>query len=601
MTELSIREDFLSKINTTNLYKSIISKNELDNLNKNDKTLILNSLIDTMKKKYKTLELPKINEKNITNVKKSFNDLCIKEQMTVIASIKKNNDTGNQIHDRKFDRDFNSFKKTVSISERPTSSIDDSAKQNMSISDRLKELEESRNSDVRKPNTAIPDFLKPVRVGKVDPAYNPSSIQSTDSKQPPKGLLGYSNDDESNFSSVSLSSNKFNDSMTVQERLSQLEKDRQMPPSAPTSNTSSFPPPQQTSVNLQNHSQNNPQNNMQPSFPPPQQTSVHTQNNQQNNMQPSFPPPQQTSVHTQNHAQNNMQPSFPPPQQTSVNSQNHAQNNMQNNISPQNTYSPPNYSPQQTQPNYPQQQPNYHQQPSTDSINMINSLSRTINEMKLELDSLKNTKKQFTKKSLQLEINKTDSLYKYSFSSVENVISLKLVSYDLPPPIYNINEDTYFNYMIDNNDTKINIKLGYYSIEKLIKVLNTNNDLIFSLDDRLKVQINTKDENKQFKIIPNIISYKLGFVSNKDNIPMILADRIYDLRLPTKLNFYIMNLQEAPIGILNFNGTSICDLNFSKPTVLNKLDIKFTTEDDSLYNFNNIPYNLSFIVDIIVS
>ena len=79
----------------------------------------------------------------------------------------------------------------------------------------------------------------------------------------------------------------------------------------------------------------------------------------------------------------------------------------------------------------------------------------------------------------------------------------------------------------------------------------------------------------------------------------IVADKLVDLRVPTKLYMYIINLQESPVGILNFNGSSICNLVFDTPISLNELNILFTTEDKEEYNFNNILYNLSFKIDII--
>ena len=84
-----------------------------------------------------------------------------------------------------------------------------------------------------------------------------------------------------------------------------------------------------------------------------------------------------------------------------------------------------------------------------------------------------------------------------------------------------------------------------------------------------------------------------------DDVQTITASNLYDLRLPTKLYLYINNLQEHPIGILNINGSSICDLNFNIPISLDLLDIKITTEDNINYNFNGINYNLSFQIDIL--
>ena len=73
MSEKNTSKDFLSKENTKLLYKQIIIINELTNLSKEQKDFIVNQLIDTMKKVYKTLDLKKINENNIENVKTQYN------------------------------------------------------------------------------------------------------------------------------------------------------------------------------------------------------------------------------------------------------------------------------------------------------------------------------------------------------------------------------------------------------------------------------------------------------------------------------------------------------------------------------------------------
>ena len=54
MSENSISKDFLSKENIANLYKQITILNEFTNLNKQQKDFIINQLIETMKRVFKT-------------------------------------------------------------------------------------------------------------------------------------------------------------------------------------------------------------------------------------------------------------------------------------------------------------------------------------------------------------------------------------------------------------------------------------------------------------------------------------------------------------------------------------------------------------------
>ena len=644
MTDLSLSKDFLSKENTTFLYKSIISKYELDNINKEAKEKILNSLFNVMKRRFKILDLNKINNANVQSIKKQFNELCITDSELGINNINKVNTIE---HDRKFNRDFNTVKKTVTISERPVSGIDGnkdtkSYEKHLSINDRLKELEESRRNENPKKNLTIPDFLKQTKVGKAETNYETTSAKTE------KTLLGYSNDTESNFTSVSRdSSNKYNETLSVQDRLKQLERDRQLPVGSQGSNQieksiqdsqvqnnyiSSFNQSESNILDNQFNIQTSPrQETSQPRQDsiqqPRQETSQPRQESYQQPRQETSQPRQETSQPRQETYQPPRQESYQPPrQETSQPRQESYQQPRQETSQPlrQETYQAPRQETYQAPRQESYQQPrqeSYQQprqetyQPQQESIESqqlresnitISKLLQVINDMKIEIENIKNVKKQFTKKSLQLEINKSDSTYNYIFNPIENITNISLVSYYLPNPLYNIIEDTIFSYILEQ-PKHINIKRGFYTIEKLIEVLNNNNDLIFSLDDTLKVKVESKSieselpdsESPKFKIVHNYISTKLGFES-LDEHTHIIANKFYDLRLPAKLNLYIHNLQDEPIGILNFNGTSICNLNFKYPISLNKLDIKFTTEDNIEYNFNGIFYNLSFIIDIVV-
>jgi hypothetical protein len=210
-----------------------------------------------------------------------------------------------------------------------------------------------------------------------------------------------------------------------------------------------------------------------------------------------------------------------------------------------------------------------------------------------------NAKKQ-TNKMFQLEVNKKDTPYDYKFTQIKNICNLKLASYNLPQPAYNIIEDTYLHYILSGSiERKILINKGMYSIEKLLDKLNHNNDLIFSIDIEQKVIINSKDTNTNFQLVSTYLSYKLGFINLQSNQTKMIAENIYDLRLPSKLLLYIKNIyKDQPVGILHFNGTSICDMQFTQLITLNNLYIEFYTEDNILYNFNGLMYELSFVITI---
>jgi hypothetical protein len=146
---------------------------------------------------------------------------------------------------------------------------------------------------------------------------------------------------------------------------------------------------------------------------------------------------------------------------------------------------------------------------------------------------------------------------------------------------------------------KIYVPKGNYSIDILLNILNKNNDIIFSIDFTQKVSIKSTDENIMFQIVPTLLSTKLGFINNQLS-SNIIADRIYDIRMPSKLLLFIKNIYaDEPICKLNFNNSSICNLQFNSPITLSSLQLEFYTEDNILYNFNDLNYNFSFAIDII--
>ena len=226
-------------------------------------------------------------------------------------------------------------------------------------------------------------------------------------------------------------------------------------------------------------------------------------------------------------------------------------------------------------------------------------MQQSIQILKQENEHLKlNIKKNPSIKSLQLDVNKKDALYNFQFNPINNVVALKLLSYNLPQPVYNIFENSRFIYKMNDIENIINIPKGNYNIEILLNNLNKNNDLVFSIDITQKISVISKD-NTMFQIVPTLISFKLGFINNQ-LLSNIIADRVYDLRMPSKLLLFIRNVnKDEPLCSLNFNNSSICNLQFNNSLTLNSLELEFYTEDNILYNFNDLFYNLSFGLDTI--
>ncbi len=528
---------FLCKSNIYFLYKKLTTLNELDNISKQKKSSIINILVDNMKKKYKTLDMAKINDKNINSVKNQFNTLCLKETEKNIQHIIKS--PSNIFHDRKHKRDFNTFNRKVNFMERPivnsnlssASAIENnfhpathsikSFNDNKTIDQRLQELENSRRSS--NPVPVVPDFIKSVSVGKKENFSNKQMLPNNTSEQNMGNNYGSfqpmssSNDNFSTVNNITFDSSKYNENMSTGDRLKQIEKERQM------------------------------------SYQPIASNNQPPQNEQR---QPMIPPNQP----------------LPP----------------QNNIKMQ------------------------------EMIMEIENLKHEINILKrngIKSPNIQNHMVRRTNiRNLQLEINKNESFYDYQFTPVQNIIGIKLVSYSLPKPKYNI-IDFKLKYNFDDNtintEKEIVIPDGYYDINSLLDVLNNNEDIEFSVGNNQKIKMSIKipknDDpsaiivNKNFKLLINKTSKQLGFINQNDEFLLNLqADKLWDLRLPTKVYMYILNLQkESPFGILNFNGTSTCELTFNNPISLSNLNILFVTENNKNYNFNDLNYNLSFQINVL--
>ena len=104
MSENFVMNDFLSKENTINIFKTMTISNNLSNLNKQQKDTLINQIITVMKRIFKTLELQKINKNNLSIVKKQYNEIVIKQT----SELYKESNTQTQIsNDRQNNRTFN--------------------------------------------------------------------------------------------------------------------------------------------------------------------------------------------------------------------------------------------------------------------------------------------------------------------------------------------------------------------------------------------------------------------------------------------------------------------------------------------------------------
>ena len=576
MTESFVSSDFLSRDNTTILYKHVTMANNMNNLNKQQKDQTIGIVIDTMKKVFKTLDLSKINKTNMMGVKKQFNEIIVKQASEIVKNSLTKPDTN--MNDRMAQRDFNSVVRPMPVpNDRPTTvsfggnphgsapshaSVDFMRNATTDLSTRLREVEDARRGDVRtQQQPDVPDFLKPTKVGKPSDNMPPPGAgmnfngqgnfggSASNNFPGQKPLLGFNNDGDSNFSSNVPRSDpsKYNESLSVADRLKQMEAER-------GAVVSVAPPPGGNVNNLFNQPAN----------------STATPN---------------TSAMFSNTVSNSQPTQYQPQQQPQ----------------PQPQPQPTQYQP--LPPQYSQPSP-----PPPDS--QINELLGRMNEMQSFMMNLRNeneylktqlnsqNQKKTLTKNLQLEVTKKDSQYNFQLNPINNVIRLKLVQYNLPPPIYNIVDDMKILYKTDIEKDIILYK-GNYSISDILERLN-NSDLTFTVDFNQKITVKGTDN---FTIIPSLLWHKLGFINNSYDITNnITAERVYDIRPPNKLLLFIKNINmNQPVCSLNFNGTSICDIPFNQPITLTNLEFEFYTEEGILYSFNDIMYNLTIMIEVILT
>lgn len=189
-----------------------------------------------------------------------------------------------------------------------------------------------------------------------------------------------------------------------------------------------------------------------------------------------------------------------------------------------------------------------------------------------------------------------------------NVTGLKLMSYSLPTPRFNIeeNKNNCLSLKVnDANSINIEIATGKYSIEELISILDSklkerDDSLSISLNSQQHIIIESNDITKELTLESTVLSKtNLGFI-NVVTSNRLVSDNSWDLRIEDKVYLYLNNISEdVPFGILYFNGMSICQFKFQSPFMLDKLEIMFKDSKGNNYNFYNLSHTLNILLDTI--
>ena len=209
---------------------------------------------------------------------------------------------------------------------------------------------------------------------------------------------------------------------------------------------------------------------------------------------------------------------------------------------------------------------------------------------------------------IQFEVSNTEnkSAYTWPLELIKNIIGIKLMTYSIPLPRFNIeeNKNNIFSFKLNEQEHSITLSTGKYTIDELITILNDkikqiNETLSISINVEQKVIFESSNTEDSITIINTMLSKEnLGFLVNIENKNIQISDKCWDLRIDNKVYLYLTNLsEEIPFGILYFNGTAVSQFKFEKPFNLNNLEVVFKDSYGMPYNFHNLPHSLTFLIE----
>ena len=227
-------------------------------------------------------------------------------------------------------------------------------------------------------------------------------------------------------------------------------------------------------------------------------------------------------------------------------------------------------------------------------------ISKKENEMKL---LMKKYHYLYGTTNIQFDISPSEphSDFLFEFGPIENINGIKLMSYSIPQPRYNIESGKNNIFQIKNIDNEI-IELilnsGKYLIDNLIEKLNTKSKKFkFELNEEQIVEINSEES---FEIIPTPLSKEiLGFTLDCEGKSKYIGDKPWDLRIEEKVFLFINNLDDStPFAILYTNNNGNYQFKFEKPNILDNLDLSFRDSKGRSFNFYGLPYSLNIQLEI---
>ena len=213
---------------------------------------------------------------------------------------------------------------------------------------------------------------------------------------------------------------------------------------------------------------------------------------------------------------------------------------------------------------------------------------------------------------IQMDISpqEASSNYIFEFNKISNITGVKLMSYSIPQPRYNIeeNKNNIFKYIFNGETIEVELKTGKYKIEELLYNLTKKTNLIFDLnyEQKVDVKINIKEDSvdnldvNTFEIVSTPLSKEiLGFTSECTNSNNYIADRTWDLRVEDKIYLFLDNIENTlPFAVLYLNNQAVQQFKFEEPIELDKLELTFKDSKGRLYNFYGLSYSINVQLEI---
>ena len=250
------------------------------------------------------------------------------------------------------------------------------------------------------------------------------------------------------------------------------------------------------------------------------------------------------------------------------------------------------------------------------------------NEIKKKEDEMKGLLKKYNYlyglRHIQMDISPQNpsSKYVFEFKEVKHINAIKLMSYSIPIPRFNIEENKNNIFKIKYGDEIKEIKLnsGKYKIDHLLKLLTEKSNFNFELNYEEKVEIKLKkdsnddenniktdeennikpDDGKKFDIIPTPLSVEvLGFTKEYTNENNYTAEKTWDLRIEDKVYLFINNLDEnIPFAVLYLGNQAVQQFKFDESIDLDRLELEFKDSKARPYNFYGLTYSVNVQLEI---